>query len=232
MRLIILIMLIVLSGLNCKAVCDDNPNEKEWYKHAEGYVYLDEKLIEHVIKEKDSFKKDYHARYQAETSLLHVDAPSNADIVQLLMSSSMLDRKVALVNVMLRKIYYSQDIYNRILSLLESENDPFTRFYCYHCFNLLDADKIEHYKDGLIDVFSNEEKEYLIIAGMPTLVKINSPRIVPIFLKYLDEGSEGLRRATCVYLHKLGKKYLEENKSLLEKKIEICGEMKGDKQKD
>lgn len=222
MRIIIFLVLVVSLGFNGKAQCNDNPKDAGWYRNAEEYIYCDDRLTQDLSKEEKSFMENYEARYQAETDLLRSAAPSDAEICELLASSSILDRNVALVNIMARKMKYNQDIYTRIISLLKSENAFFTRFYSYHCLNLLDADKIRYFKDDLIDVFSFEENETLKIAGMPVLVKIDSPQIVPIFLKYLDQGSDGLRRSACVYLFKIDKKYLEENKTLLRKKTEIC----------
>jgi hypothetical protein len=219
--MLFVLSLVGFSRIKSPAASNTDEKDRPWFKYAEEYVYYDKILTSNLTKAKHAFTEDYRARQEAETKLVNSVAPSSDELQRLLMSSAMLDKQVALVNIMARQIQESET-YNMILRLLTTESDYFTRFYCYHCFNKLASDQLQNFREGLIDVFLKERNEILIIAGMPTLTRIESPRIGSVFHRYLDEGSDGLRRAICTNLETIDRRYIEGDKNLLAKKSEIC----------
>lgn len=213
--------LMVLFGVNTQAASNGNEKNSPWYMHAEEYVRYDKILTDNLTMAKHAFAEDYRLRYDAERKLVNSAAPSSDELQRLLVSSATLDKQVALVNIMARKIH-EREAYNVVLRLLATESDYFIRFYCYQCFNKLDTEELQYFRDGLIDVFLKEKNEVLIIAGMASLTRIESSGIASVIYKYLDQGSEGLRRAICTNLGMIDKKYIEADKKLLAKKSGIC----------
>jgi len=214
--LVIFIMLIFCNCVSCKQIL----NDKLWYKYAVEYIKADEIIIQHAIEKKETFLEDYNLRYKAETQLLNSSPPTLFELEQLLNSQNIIDKKVALVNIVKRH-YYSYELFETILIQYDPNNDYFLKFYSYQCFNFLDKDKIKQFEDEVIRITTLENNEAIIISAMPTLAMIDSPKVVSLFVRFFKNGSLGLKRASYIYLKKMDEKYFKEVKKILVKENAI-----------
>jgi hypothetical protein len=52
---------------------------------------------------------------------------------------------------------------------------------------------------------------------MPIINRLEKSKTIPLFVKYFKDGPEGVRKAAYVYSRKMGEKYFNEVKGILEK---------------
>lgn len=198
------------------AFCNETLKDKLWYKHAEEYINADEIMIQNAIEKKETFLEDYDLRDAATLKLVNLSSPAISELEKLLKSKDAQDRKVALVNIMIKNIY-SENLFKTILRGYDPNDDFFTRFYRYRCFKFLGRDKIRHFEDKFLNLLSLEDNGSIIISAMPTLIKIEPSKVIPLFVQYVKSSDRGLRLASYIYLKRMGEGYLNEVKSILEK---------------
>ena len=209
--------LLVLLIVFCNTACQQEQKEsKAWYKYADAYIKADEIMIQNLIEGKETFSKDYEARHQAESQLFNSPSPTMAELEQLLNSQRAIDRKVALVAIKVKHIY-SEELFKTILKLNDPKDNYFIKSYSYQSFKFLDGDKVKQYEDELIKIISWETNEAFIIAAMPTLTQVGRTKSIPLFARFFKTGTDGLKRATYVYLKKIGNGYLDDVNALLKK---------------
>jgi len=198
------------------AFCNGTLKDKLWYKHAEEYINADEIMIQNAIEKKETFLEDYDLRDAATLKLVNSPSPAISELEKLLKSKDAQDRKVALVNIMIKNIY-SENLFKTILGGYDSNDDFFTRFYRYRCFKFLGRDKIRHFEDKFLNLLSLEDNGSIIISAMPTLIEIEPSKVIPLFVQYVKSSDRGLRLASYIYLKRMGDGYLNEVKIILEK---------------
>ncbi|KAF0145273.1 MAG: hypothetical protein FD156_1104 [Nitrospirae bacterium] len=202
--------------INTVAFCNGDQQDKLWYKHAAEYIKADEIMIQNAIEKKETFLEDYDLRDVATLKLINAPSPTISVLEKLLKSKNAQDRKVALVNIMVRNIY-SENLFKTILGGYDTNDDFFIRFYRYRCFKFLGKDKIRHFEDKFLILLSLENNGSIIISAMPTLIEIEPSKVIPFFVQYFKSSDRGLRLASYVYLKRMGEGYLNDVKSILEK---------------
>jgi len=210
------ILLAIAVILNFSAIisCEKSTKDELWYVYAIEYIKADEIMVQHMIEKKETFPEDYDSRYKAESRLLNSPSPKETELEILLNSQNLLDRKVALVNIRTRHIY-SENLFKTILKINDPKDAYLAKLYVYQSFNFLDTDKIKQYEDEFINMIYWESNEGLIISAMPTLLKMDRSKIVPLFVKFFEEGRRELRKTAYVYSKKMDDKFLKEIKSFL-----------------
>ena len=210
----ILLVLFLIPAFCNGVVCGEKFKDKLWYKHAEEYIKADQQMIQHAIEKKETFLEDYNLRYEAELKLINSPLPTALELEELLNSQDVLGKKVAIVNIMKKKIY-SEILFKTILRQHDSNDDFFTKFYTYQCFKLLNKDKMKRFEDDFIKILSFEKNESLIITAMPTLLQVETSKVIPLFVRYFKNGTTELRRSSYIHLKKMGEQYLQEVKEIL-----------------
>jgi len=215
-RIFCIVLLLCWINTQDNGICEMNYETRLWYKYAIAYINYDEMIAKGNVKDNESALEILGQREQAKTKLLSVSAPTDAELELLLRSSRILDQKIALVNIMLRDVY-TEHIYNNIIDILNSSNDFFLRFYCYHCINLLDDKRLNRFGNDFIAILKHEKVEGLITTAMPTLVKIKSDEVVCLYVRYFKQESRTLKWVAYIYFDKLDREYQKKIKTILEK---------------
>jgi hypothetical protein len=180
-----------------------------WYKYSENYIRHDKIIFENKIGSAQEGINHLHSRDDIKSKLLNEIGPSHSELNRLLLSSNSLDKQVALVNIMLRKID-DLELYRKIVVILQSDEDVLTRFYSYHCFHSLEKDKVKVFEDEIISVIAGEKVDGNIITAMNTLVKLDPPELVDMFTIYLSDGSPEVKQAAYINLDYINEKYRNE----------------------
>lgn len=217
----LIIVLILLSLIACDLVHDQEKGEKAlFYKYAREYIKADETIIQSTLEDKQTSLEDLKLRDQAKTDLVNSPAPTVKQLQKLLASPNPFDKKVALVNIMFRKIY-SQNLFERIIELNNPRDYYFVKFYSFQCFNSLDQGTIKQHEKEFIDILKWETSGPHIVCAMPSIVKLEPSNIIPLFARFFKYGDKGLRSASYVYLINLGDDYLAKVEKILEKENAI-----------
>jgi hypothetical protein len=186
-----------------------------WYRYALDYIKHDEDIFQNRIGSAKEGVEHFKSRERIGQSLLNTERPELSDLSRLLHSSKPIDKKIALVNIMLRKTS-ELELFEEIINILNSDTDMATKFYCYQCFNNLDKAEVNIFRDDFLDIIENEKLNGNIIAAMPTVVKIDSPKIVNLFIKLMSEGSPEIKQVAYFNFSSIDKKYQTEIRSYLE----------------
>ena len=104
---------------------------------------------------KQTALKDLALRGKAKNNLINSPSPTEKQLEVLLSSQDPLDRKVALVNIMLREIY-TESLFKKIIALNDNRDIFFTKFYSYQCFDFLNKDITKKYQEEFIDMINWE----------------------------------------------------------------------------
>jgi hypothetical protein len=198
------------------ASCQKQIETVAWFSLAQRYAEAHEAMLLNEANKKETALQDFAAREAAGEELLKVPGPSKSEIGHLLQSKDPAARKVALVNVMLRDI----DDDSIAASIAESYNikdDTHTKFFSVHCFAQLNDLKLQPLQNRLLQIFSEETDEVVIIAGLPVLTRLEKSRTKPIFMRYLKTGTDGLRAATIISLAEKQPDMLEDVRRDLER---------------
>ena len=190
---------VVVSLLLLATSCQRNNEAELWLVLAREYVKADATLLQNEADKKNTAAQDYAARKEAEAKLLRAEAPRNSVLQQLLRSGDAETKKLALVNIMLRKID-DNVLLGSILEKYRIDDDMFTKFYSIQCFKDLNQNKLKVFEDSLINILDSETNEIPIIAAMPTLAKLDKSKVELLFSRYAKTGSQGLRDIAVLYL--------------------------------
>jgi len=190
---------------------------QSWYTNAAEYIKADEVMIWNAYKKKQTGLEDLKLRDKTAAELLKSQPPSIKQLKELLASGDYLDRKVALVNIMLRNIF-SESLSKDIVSLNNPMDIFWVKFYSLNCFKELDQETIKRFEDDLIDIYYFETDQSILISAMPIIIRLDRSKTIPLFVKYFENGPEGLRKGAYVYTKKMGEEYFSEVKAILEKK--------------
>ena len=213
----LVIMLILLSLVACDLVYDQGKDKKvSFYKYATEYIKADETIIQNTLEDKETSLEDLKLRDQVKTDLVNSPAPTVKQLQKLLASPHPLDKKVALVNIMFRKIY-SQNLFEEIIELNNLRDYYFVKFYSYQCFNLLDQATMKQHEKEFIEILKWETSGPHIVCAMPSIIKLEPSIIIPLFARFFKYGDKGLKSASYVYLISLGNDYLAKVEKILEK---------------
>ena len=207
---------ITIANLHSAAFCDMNFATKEWYQYSLKYIQNDQIIMQNSLKNLTEFQEHLELRENITNKITDSKSPTDLQLTKLLVSPDSDDKRVALVYILIRKTY-NKEIYAKIVKLLRSENDYLTRFYCYNCINLLSKNLLNDFSNHYLDVVEEEENESLLMTTMPSLEKIDSSRIVNLFVKNFKRGSKTLKRSIYVTLRNMDNKYYYQVKEILEK---------------
>jgi thiaminase len=100
---------------------------------------------------------------------------------------------------MIKKINDDQ-LYQTILKSYNISDDFFLKYYSHVCLNNASDKQIAKMATHLLNIFSTETNETIIISGMQNLMRLEPQQIKPLFVKYFKTGTIGLRRAAYIYL--------------------------------
>ncbi|MBT8489553.1 MAG: hypothetical protein KJN62_00750 [Deltaproteobacteria bacterium] len=208
----ILIFLLV-STFNV-AVAKENIEKELWYTYAKDWDIARENMEKNDKEKKGTFAEDYNLLRELRLLLAQSPSPTQETLKRLLQSSNDSDKKVALINIFIKKIYF-KDLYNEIINCLRSEQAFIVRFYCYECFDCLETIKLEYHTNDFLSAVENESNEELILNVLPVLIKIDSKRTINLFVKYLQSGSNDLKTVVRIYLEKMDEEKKEKIKKII-----------------
>lgn len=196
--------------------CQSKPNDQPWYRNAVEYIKADETAIRNAYDNKQTGLEDLKLRDKIAADLLKSESPSINQLKELLASGNYIDRKVALVNIMLRHIY-SEDLFKDITSLIAPMDIFWLKFYSLRCLGELKEDTLKQFEDDLVNIFRFETDQSLLVSAMPTIIRLDKSKTIPLFVRYFKDGPRGLRKAAYVYSKRMGEEYFCEVKAILEK---------------
>jgi hypothetical protein len=181
--------------------CQKAIKNESWFVLAQEYAEAHETMLQNEVEKKGTALKDLAVRDNVAAKLLGVSGPSLSQLDALLKSEDPLGRKVALVNVMLREIKEDR-ILASITETYRFEDDTHTKFFTVQCFIPLSALQLQARENRLIEIFSSEKDENVIIAALPVLTRLGKTKTRPLFANYLRSGTAGLRALTIIVLKK------------------------------
>ncbi len=196
--------------------CQPKAKDQAWYKNAVEYIKANETIIRNAKDDKQTGLEDLELRNKIAAELLKSEPPSIEQLKELLASGNYLDKKVALVNIMLRRIY-SKDLFKDITSLIEPMNVFWLKFYSLECFGELKEEALKSFEDDLINIFWFETNQSLLGSAMPIINRLQRSKTVPLFVRYFRDGSKGFRKVAYAYSKRMGEEYFREVKAGLEK---------------
>jgi hypothetical protein len=208
-----IIGVLLSSTLLVPMACQQTPQMEPWFGYAKNYIEADAQMLREATQ--PTFSRNYELREKAKTLLEKAGAPSISTLDALLRSTNDLDRKAALVTIMVTKTN-ANELFATILARYKVKDDFFVKFYSQHCFENLSDSQIVTVEDRLVSILGSEEDELVITAGMPTLMRLDSAKSKSLLIKYMTTGSPGLRRTANSYINRRGKDFFEEIKAALE----------------
>jgi hypothetical protein len=194
-KIIILSISVLLLFLLCCMGCQSN---KAALDYAKQYIEADELIVNPDYKNK--FKECYELRSEAADNLIKAPTPPIAILDELVKSKDSLKRKKALVIIMVKKITDDQLFQNIVESYNVNDDDFFLKFYSQQCLRNASDKLMIKLSTKLINIFSKETEENIILEGMKNLVRLNPQLAKPLLIKYFESGSIDLRRAEYYYL--------------------------------
>lgn len=209
----LIFLIFLLSNL---VSCQSEVQNQPWYRKAVEYIKSDKITIRNAYERKQTGLEDLKLRNNIASDLLKTEPPSVNQLKELLASGNYLDRKVALVNMMVRHIH-SEDLSKGIILLNNSMDIFFIKFYSINCLRELDQETLKRFEDDLIDIFYFETSPPILVSAMPIIIRLEKSKTIPLFVKYFKDGPEGIRKAAYVYSKKMGEEYFGEVKGILEK---------------
>jgi len=208
----LIFLLLLLSNLaSCQSKVMKN---QPWYTNAAEYIKADEIMIWNAYEKKQTGLEDLKLRNKTTAELLKSQPPSIKQLKELLVSGDYLDRKVALVNIMWRNIY-SEDLSRDIVALNNPMDIFWVKFYSLNCFKDPDQETIKRFEDDLIHIYYFETDQSILLSAMPIIIRLDRSKTIPLFVKYFENGPEGLRKGAYVYTKKMGEEYFREVKTIL-----------------
>jgi hypothetical protein len=189
-------MLSIVLASSCQKA--DEP--QLWRVLTMEYVKQDAALVQNEADKRNTALQDFAARSRAEKNLLAVAGPPNNVLENLLRSKEAEDRKLALVNVMLRKIN-QKDLLKTILETYRRNDDMFTKFYSIQCFKNLSQSELKIFENNFVGILRSETNEIAIVAAIPMLAKMDQSKVRPLFAEYVKTGSQGLRDVVRIYVN-------------------------------
>jgi hypothetical protein len=210
------LIVVLISVLTNLISCRSMPKDQPWYRNAVEYMKADETAIRNAVENKQSGLEDIALRDKIAADLLKSESPSIDQLKGLLASGNYIDRKVALVNIMFRHVY-SEDLFKEITSLIAPMDIFLLKFYSLRCLEELRQDTLRQFEDDLVAIFYFETDQSLLVSAMPTIVRLERSKTIPLFVKYFKNGPEGLRRAAYIYAKRIGEEYFREVKATLER---------------
>lgn len=206
---VVFLLLCMLQGS-----CQKNIEAEPWFTYAKEYIEADTRMLQTATEE--TFAQSYDVRYKAELNLAKAAAPPISTLDILLRSKNGFYRKVALVTIIVKKIS-DDEVFSTVLAEYDLKDEFLTKFYSQHSFKNLSDTQIKKFEDRLVSVFSFESNEAVMISGMPTLIRLDPLKTKSLFVKYLRNGTTGLRRASNVYVNRMGDQFHSEVRKALEK---------------
>jgi hypothetical protein len=95
---LVLFLIFISSNL---ISCQSKVKDQAWYRNAVEYIKADETITRNAHEEKQTGLEDLKLRDKIAAELLKSEPPSANQLKKLLASRNYLDRKVALVNILL-----------------------------------------------------------------------------------------------------------------------------------
>ena len=181
--------------------CQKEIKNEPWFVLAQKYAEAHETMLHNEIEKKGTALKDLGVRDNVGAKLLTVSSPSLSQLDELLKSTDPMARKVVVVNVMLREIKEDR-VLSSITETYRFEDDVDTKFFSVQCFIPVSTPQLQALEKRLIEIFSSEKDENVIIAALPVLTRLDKTKTRPLFANYLRSGTEGLRALTIIVLKK------------------------------
>lgn len=200
---------IVIATLICVGISCRSQTKNAWYKVAEEYIEYDNLMFENRIKDPQKGIEFLKIREACRKTLINSKRPYENELKILLVSKNMLDKKVALVYCALRGVHRIE-LYKYVFDILATSPDMQLRFYSYLAINNLTENDIVRYQDDFLNILSKEDIDALVIKALPILKKIDSPKVVDFFMKYLTHDSKMIQVAAQNYVKDIDKDYQKE----------------------
>ena len=190
---------ILLTCFFCFYGCASSTKKQQCLVAAESYINADEKLLQHAAKNEPAVD-ELNSRSRAANEIKNVSLPSNDELVHLLKSEKINERKSALVLIFLSK-NNNDLLYETMLKNYSHEADYFNKFYTLMALGCMNDSQVNTFEDMIIRNLQDEKNETLITSSFFIIVgRINPLKTMPLFVQYFKTGTMSLRKACYAYL--------------------------------
>jgi hypothetical protein len=197
------------------AACQKGTKNEPWFTFASEYAKAHETMMRNEATKKGTALHDLAARDNAAAKLLGVAGPSISELDALLRSNDSTARKVAVVNVMLRQVKDDR-LLRSLADTYRIEDDVHTKFFTVQCLTRFDGPQLRALEQSLLNLFSAETDEVVLVAALAVLTRLDKYRTKPLFVRYLRTGGEGLRAGTIISLKQNAPEVFDQIQSELE----------------
>jgi hypothetical protein len=187
-----------------------------WQDYAKSYIKNDQRLLDRANGSSEEVLSILRQRDEAMERLATSTLPRDSTLVALLQSSSILERRMALIAAIAKKTS-NPSLLQTVLSQYTEKDDYLLKFYSFHLMRNLTQKQISEHSTALCTLFQQEQSESLIVSGLPLLFRLKQDDVLPIVLAYMRKGPNSLRRSVGAYM-------LGTNKPLFKKTLQIAEE--------
>lgn len=187
-----------------------------WQDYAKSYIKNDQRLLERANGSSEEVLSILRQRDEVMERLAKSTLPRDSTLVALLQSSSILERKMALIAAIAKKTN-NPSLLQTVLLQYPEKDDYLLKFYSFQVMRNLTQKQISEYSTAVGTLFQQEQSESLIVSGLPILFRLKQDDVLPIVLAYMKKGPNSLRRSVGAYM-------LGTNKPLFKKTLQIAEE--------
>ena len=187
-----------------------------WFASALEYVENDKGLIDADSAPRPTGLQYLKTQDETASRLSRLPAPSIEELLELLSSPDVEDRRVGLATAMIFKV--KEVLFARsVLQSYLKEDDYLVKHYSHALLASFTVDELLAIETELLNALEHERVGEALIASLPNMIRLSRDKIRPLLIRYLKLGSPSLRRATVVYMVQLGKDFVAEVKTELER---------------
>lgn len=191
-------------------------NSPLWFANAIEYVENDKRLIDETHARGQTGLQYLETRDEIARQLSKSPTPSTEELLKLLASSDVRDRRAVLAGTMIAKVndvLFAQAVLRNYMK----EGDYLAKFYSHSLFANFTGDQLKSIEAEFLNALEHERVADALLEGLPNIIRLNRERIRPLLVRYLKSGSPGLRRATVVHVVQLGNDFVVKVKAELER---------------
>jgi len=196
--------IIVVSPLDAKA-----EQALSWQAEAQRYVELTQQMYEGKASDRGVAIEQHRLHQELEQKLAQATGPSKRNWQKMVQSSDPLQRKMALV-LAIAKQSRDPDYIRVVIDGYASETDKMTKFYTHRLLGYQTDKDLKQFQHAIIKMMHTDTSDELRMAGLSTLLKLDSAVSYPMLLRYVETGSKGLVRYTYYTLRSSGDRPLDQ----------------------
>lgn len=183
--------------------------DSSWRGYAHAYVELNQRMYEHKAADHDVILDQFRLHYDLEQKLSRSTSPSKKEWQRMVQSVDPLERKMALVLAIAKKLR-DPDFTRVLIAGYFDETDVFVKLYTHRLFEHHSDRDLRGHQQTIIKMIGTDKSDELRIAGLSTLLKLDWDVVHSVLLQYVETGSKGLVRAIYFALRGKGNGYLDQ----------------------